>query len=96
MNPGKTPRSGPTENSKSGSGATASGLGLSVAEFKTAMSSATTAILNITDVTNNRTADEESDLTRDSGWGRPRGDNRNNPALARQDLGKKSKPDPPT
>ena len=89
MNSGKTPGSGPTKNSKSGSGAPASGLGLLVAEFKTTMSSAASAILNFTDATNKRTADKESDLTGDSGWGCPCGNNRDNPALARQDSGKK-------
>jgi hypothetical protein len=39
-----------------------------------------------------RTAnDEESDLTRNSGWGRDRGNNRENPALAHKDSAKKSK-----
>ena len=63
-----------------------------IAEFKTAMSSAATAILDFTAPTQKRTAnDEESDLTGDSGWGRDHGNNRKNPALACQDPAKKSK-----
>jgi hypothetical protein len=82
MNPGKTPGSGPTK---------VSGVGLSVSEFKTAMSSAVTAILDFTVAANKRTADKDLDLTRDSRWGCPCGNNRNSPALARQDADKKSK-----
>jgi hypothetical protein len=52
------------------------------------MSSTATAILDFTAATNKRTADEESDLTGDSGWGRNRDNNHDNPALARQDSGK--------
>jgi hypothetical protein len=91
MNPKKTPGSGPVKSSKSGPGATASGVGLSVSEFKTAMSSAVTAILEFTAATNKRTANKELELTGDSGWGRPCSDNSNNPAQARQDAEKKSK-----
>ncbi len=62
-------------------------------DFKTAMSSAATSISDFTAATQKHVADdEESDLTRDSGWGRPRGDSRDNPALAHQDsAAKKSK-----
>ena len=49
LNPGKTPGSGPTKNSRSGTGVTASGMTNLIAEFKTAMSFAATAILNFTD-----------------------------------------------
>ena len=91
MNPGKTPGSGPAKNSRSDTGATASGMNSLIAEFKTAMSSAATTISNFTDATNNLTAEEEMDLTGDSGWGCPRGNNPDNPALACQDSGKKSK-----
>ena len=63
-----------------------------IAEFKTAMSSAATAILDFTAAIQKCAADDkESDLTKDSGWGRP-GFNRDNPALGRQDsAGKKPK-----
>ncbi len=40
--------------------------------------------------TNKRTVDEEFESTGDSGWGCPRGKNRDNPALARQDPGKET------
>jgi hypothetical protein len=60
-----------------------------IAEFKTAMSSAATAILDFTAATQKRTADKELDLTRDSGWGYDRSNNREAPALARQDSTKK-------
>ncbi len=57
-----------------------------IAEFKTAMSSAATAISDFRAATQKRPADEDgSDLTRDSGWGHDRGSNRENPALGRQD-----------
>ena len=85
MNPGKTPGSGPTKNSRSSTNATTSGMNHSIAEFKTAMSSAATAISNFTDAANKHTADEELHLTEDSGWCCPCGNNRANPALARQD-----------
>ena len=94
LHPEQTPGSRPTKNSRNGTGATASGLTNSIAEFKTDVSSAATAILNFTDATNTQSDDKESDMTRDSRWGRPSGDNcdnRNNPALACQDPGKKSK-----
>ncbi len=91
MNPGKTPGSGPTKSLRSGPDANASGVGLLVSEFKTAMSSAVTVVLDFTAATNKRTANKDSDLTGDSGWGCSRGNNHNNPALARQDADKKSK-----
>ena len=90
MNPGKIPGSGPAKGARGGTGATASGMTNQIAEFKTDMSSAATAISDFTAATQKRAAnDKESDLTGDSGWGRPRGDNRDNPALACQ--GKKPK-----
>ncbi len=97
MNPGKTPGSGPAKGARGGTNATASGTNHQIAEFKTAMSSAATAISDFTAATQKRAADDkESDLTRDSGWGCHRGNNRDNPTLARQDLAaKKSKTDPP-
>jgi hypothetical protein len=61
-----------------------------ITEFKTAMSSTATAISDFAAATQKRTGnDEESDLTRDSGWGRDRGNNHENPALASQDPAKK-------
>jgi hypothetical protein len=64
-----------------------------IAEFKTAMSSAATAISEFTTATQKCAADDkEFDLTRDSGWGRPRGNNHDHSALGRQDsAGKKPK-----
>ena len=94
MHPGKIPRTGPAKGARGGSGATASGMTNQIAEFKTAMSSSASAISDFTAATNKHAAadDEESDLTRDSGWGRPCGNNHENPALARQDsAAKKSK-----
>jgi hypothetical protein len=92
MHPGKTPGTGPTKGARGGTGATVSGMTNQIAEFKTAMSSAATAILDFTAATQKRAADDkESDLTRDSGWSCP-GFNRDNPALGRQDsAGKKPK-----
>ena len=92
MNPSKTPRSGPAKGARGGTGATASGMNHQIAEFKTAMSFAATAISDFTAPTQKRAADDkESDLTRDSGWSCP-GFNRDNPALGRQDsAGKKPK-----
>jgi hypothetical protein len=59
-----------------------------IAEFQTAMSTAATAISDFMAATKRAADDEESELTKDSGWGR----NRNNPALGRQDsASKKSK-----
>jgi hypothetical protein len=92
MNPGKTPGSGPAKGARSVTRATASGMNHQIVEFKTAMSSADTAISDFTAATQKHTAnDKELDLTGDSGWGRDRGNNRENPALARQDVAKKSK-----
>ena len=93
MNPGKTPGIGPAKGARGGTGATASGMNHQITEFKTAMSSAATAISDFTAATQKRAAnDKESDLTGDSGWGRDRRNNRENPALARQDsAAKKSK-----
>jgi hypothetical protein len=86
MNPNKTPESGPAKGARGGTGATASGMNHQIVEFKTAMSSAATAISDFTAATHKHAADgEKSDLTRDSGWGCPCGNNRDNPALARQD-----------
>jgi hypothetical protein len=85
-NPGMTPGTGPAKDARGGAAATASGMTSQIAEFKSAMSTAATAILDFTAATQKHTADDEaSDLTRDSGWGRLRGDNRDNPALGRQD-----------
>ena len=93
LNPGKTPGSELAKGARGGTGATASGMNSQITEFKTAMSSTATAISDFTAATQKRTAnDEESDLTGDSRWGRPCDDNRDNPALGRQDPAKKSKP----
>ncbi len=48
MNPGKTPGNGPAKGARGGTGATASGINHQIAEFKTAMSSAATAISDFT------------------------------------------------
>jgi hypothetical protein len=58
-NPGKTPGSGPAKGARGGTGATASGMNLQIAEFKTAMSSCATAILDFTAATLKRAADDE-------------------------------------
>jgi hypothetical protein len=93
LNPSKTPRTGPAKGARGGAGAIASGTTSQIAEFQSAMSTAATAISDFTAATQKRAADdEESDLTRDSGWGHPRdprGYNRDNPALGRQDLATK-------
>ncbi len=91
MHPGKIPGTRPAKGARGGFGATASGMTNQIAEFKTAMSSAASAISDFTAATNKCAAadDEESDLTRDSGWGRPHSDNRDNPALARREFGGK-------
>jgi hypothetical protein len=87
MHPGKTPGSGPAKGTRGGTGATASGMTNQITEFKTAMSSAATAISDFTAATQKHAADDkESNLTRDSGWGCP---NRDNPALGPQDLATK-------
>jgi hypothetical protein len=93
MHPGKIHRTGPAKGAQGGTGATASGMNHQITEFKTAMSSAATAILDFTAATQKRAANgKDSDLTGDSGWGCNRSNNRENPALARQDLvAKKSK-----
>ncbi len=74
--PGKTPETGPAKGARGA--ATAPGMTSQIAEFQTAMSTAATAILGFTTTTKRAAYDEESDLTRDSGWGCP---NRDNPAL---------------
>jgi hypothetical protein len=57
-----------------------------IAEFQSAMSTAATGISDFMAATQKHTADGEvSDLTRDSGWGHLRHNNRDNPALGRQD-----------
>ena len=65
-----------------------------IAELKTAVSSAATAISDFTAATQKRAAnDKESDLTEDREWGCDRCSNRDNPALGCQDLaGEKLKP----
>jgi hypothetical protein len=88
-NPGKTPGSGPTKSTKSGSGAPASAV--SVSEFKTAMSFTVTAIFELTAVANKRNADESLESISEGGWGQPHSDNRDNRALARREAEKKSK-----
>ena len=85
-NPGKAPRTGPAKSARGGAGATASGMTSQIAEFQSIMSTAVTAISDFTALTQKRTADdEESDLTRDSGWGCLHDNNRDNPSLGRQD-----------
>ena len=84
--PGQTPGTGPAKGARGA--ATAPGMTSQIAEFKTAMSTAATAISDFTAVTKRAADDEESDLTKDSGWGR----NHDSPALGRQDsASKKSK-----
>ncbi len=85
LNPGRTPGTGPAKGTRGA--APAPGMTSQIAAFKTAMSTAATAISDFTAATQKRTADdEESDLTRDSEWGRP---NRDNPALGHQDSASK-------
>ncbi len=92
MNPGMTPGSGPTKGARGGTGATASGMNHQIAEFKTAISSAATAISDFTAATQKCTAtDKELNLTGDSRWGHDCSNNHKNPALARQDPATKSK-----
>ncbi len=87
-NPGQTPGTGPAKGARGA--APASGMTSQIAAFETAMSTAATAISDFTAATQKRAADdEESDMTRDSGWGRPRNTNRDNPALGRQDSASK-------
>jgi hypothetical protein len=84
MHPGKTPGTGPAKSARGGAGATASGMTSQIAEFKSAMSTAATAILDFMAATQKRPADDkESDPTR--------GFNRDNPALGRQDSTKETK-----
>jgi hypothetical protein len=93
MHPGKIPGTGPAKGARGGSGATASGMTNQITEFKTAMSSAATAISDFTSATQKRAANDDNlDLTGDSRWGRNCSNNHENPALAHQDLAaKKSK-----
>ena len=93
MHPVQTPGTGPAKGARGGAGATASGMTSQLAEFKSAMSTAATAISDLTAATQKRTADdEESDQIRDGEWGHPRDNNRDNPVLGCQDLAsKKSK-----
>jgi hypothetical protein len=82
--PGQTPGTGPAKSTRGA----ATGMTSQLAEFKTAMSTAATAISDFTAATKRAADDEESELTKDSGWGR----NRDSPALGRQDsVPKKSK-----
>jgi hypothetical protein len=84
-NPDKNPGTGPAKGARGA--APAPGMASQIAEFQTAMSTAATAISDFTAATQKRAADDkESDLTRDSGWGRP---NCDNPALGRQDSASK-------
>ncbi len=57
MHPGKIPGTGPATGARGGTGATASGMNHQIAELKTAMSSAATAISNFTAATQKRAAD---------------------------------------
>ncbi len=93
MHPGQTPGTGPAKGARGGAAVTASGMTSQIAEFKSAMSTDATAISDLTAAAQKRAADDEvSDQTRDGGWGRPRGNNHDNPALGRQDsVSKKSK-----
>jgi hypothetical protein len=87
-NPGVTPGSGPPKSTKTGSSETAT---VSVAVFNSIMSSAVTAISELTAATQKRTADESLESTGDDGWGHDGGGNHNNPTLAHQEAGKKPK-----
>ncbi len=89
--PWPDPGTGPAKGARGA--ATATGMTSQIAEFQTAISTAVTAISDFTAATQKRAADdEESDLTKDSGWGCPHDTNRDNPALGRQDsASKKSK-----
>ncbi len=82
--PGQTPGTGPAKGARGA--ALAPGMTSQIAEFQSAMSTAATAISDFTAATQKRTADdEESELTKDSGWGC----NRDSPALGRQDSASK-------
>ena len=86
MHPGQTPRTGPTKGARGDAAARAPGMTSQIAEFTSAMSTAATAISDLTTAAQKRAADDkESDQTRNGGWGCPRGDNRDNPALGHQD-----------
>ena len=80
-NPDQTPGTGPAKSNRRDT----TGLNSQIAELKTAMSTAATAISEFTATTKRAADDDQSDLTKDSGWGRPRDGNRDNPALARQE-----------
>ncbi len=82
--PGQTPGTRPAKGARGA--VTTPGMTSQIAEFQTAMSTAATAISDFTAATKRAADDEESDLTRDSGWGCPRDTNHDNPALGRQDL----------
>ena len=79
--PGQTPGTGPAKSTRGD----ATGMTSQLAEFKTAMSTAASAISDFTATTKRAADDEESELTKDSGWGR----NRDSPALGRQDSASK-------
>jgi hypothetical protein len=82
--PDQIPGTGPAKSTRGD----ATGMTSQLAEFKTAMSTAASAISDFTAATKRAADDEESELTKDSGWGR----NRDSPALGRQDsVPKKSK-----
>ena len=82
--PDQVPGTGPAKSTRGDT----TGLTSQIAEFKTAMSTAATAISDFTATTKRAADDEESELTKDSGWGR----NRDSPALGRQEtVPKKSK-----
>jgi hypothetical protein len=90
MHPGQTPGTGPAKGARGGAAAPAPGITSQIAEFTSAMSTTATAISDLTAAAQKRAADdEESDQTRDGGWGCPCGDNRDNPALGRQDSASK-------
>jgi hypothetical protein len=79
-NPGRTPGTGPAKGARGA--VPAPGMTSQIAQSHSAMSTTATAISDFTAVTQKRAADDkESDLTRDSGWGR----NRDNTALGCQD-----------
>ena len=75
--PGQTPGTGPAKSNRGGT----TGLTSQIAELKTAMSTAATAISEFTATTKRAADDDQSDLTKDSCWGR----NRDSPALGRQE-----------
>jgi hypothetical protein len=81
LHPGQTPGTGPAKGARGA--APAPGMTSQIAGFQSAMSIAATSISDFTAATQKRAAD--SDLTRDSVWGR----NRDNTALGCQDLATK-------